>query len=73
MECVAYLENGTPLYYVECCYMGEKYFFHPLCQDRMQTRGSNAPCRVPTYGCLFTDRKDGKLEKITMTSGTNQF
>lgn len=27
MECVAYLENGTPLYYVECCYMGEKYFF----------------------------------------------
>lgn len=27
MECVAELENGTPLYYVECYYNGEKYYF----------------------------------------------
>ena len=27
MECVALLEDGEPLYYVECYYIGEKYFF----------------------------------------------
>ncbi len=27
MECVAFLEGGAPLYYVECYYIGEKYFF----------------------------------------------
>ena len=27
MECMAELENGTPLYYVECYYNGEKYYF----------------------------------------------
>lgn len=27
MECVAFLDSGMPLYYVECYYIGEKYFF----------------------------------------------
>ena len=27
MKCVTLLEDGTPLYYVDCYYIGEKYFF----------------------------------------------
>ncbi len=30
MECVTLLESGTPLYYVECYYNGEKYFFSAI-------------------------------------------
>ncbi len=30
MECVALLESGTPLYYVDCYYIGEKYFFSAI-------------------------------------------
>lgn len=27
MKCLTFLEDNTPLYYVECSYIGEKYFF----------------------------------------------
>lgn len=27
MKCLTFLEDHTPLYYVECSYIGEKYFF----------------------------------------------
>lgn len=27
MKCLTHLEDDTPLYYVECSYIGEKYFF----------------------------------------------
>ncbi len=30
MECVTLLEDETPLYYVECFYIGERYFFSAI-------------------------------------------
>lgn len=30
MECTTLLEDGTPLYYVECSYIGERYFFSAI-------------------------------------------
>lgn len=30
MECVTLLEDGTPLYYVEASYIGDKYFFSTI-------------------------------------------
>ncbi|MCR4955719.1 MAG: GntR family transcriptional regulator [Lachnospiraceae bacterium] len=30
MNCTAYLEDGTPLYYVNCYYKGESYFFSAI-------------------------------------------
>lgn len=30
MECITRLESGEPLYYVECSYIGERYFFSAI-------------------------------------------
>ena len=30
MQCTTMLEDGQPIYYVECYYIGEKYFFSAL-------------------------------------------